>query len=222
MTASAPPLRILVVDDHDIVVWGLRQLIDGQRPAMEVVGTARSGDEALAAAYSLRPDLILLDMQVGDSDGAALIPHLLELCRARILVLTGVRDQRRLDDAVMNGARGLVMKDAPAEQLLRAIRSVANGERWIDRATTGRVLDRQLGRDGEPGKRKYALLTPKEREVVGKVVEASGAGNRELARMLFMSEHTLRNHLSSIYQKLEVDNRLKLYVDAVKNGFVKP
>lgn len=218
------PLRILLVDDHDIVVWGLRQLIDGQRPAMEVAGTAHCAEEALAAARSLQPDLIVLDMQVGDSDGAALIPDLLALCPARILVLTGVRDERRLDDTIIQGARGLVMKDAPPELLLRAIRSVGQGELWVDRATSGRLLDRQRGvrGDGAGGRDKYGTLTPKEREIVGKVVEASGAGNRELARMLFMSEHTLRNHLSSIYQKLEVDNRLKLYVDAVKNGFVKP
>ncbi|MGX4642129.1 response regulator [Massilia sp. SYSU DXS3249] len=222
---SMPPsLRILLVDDHDIVLWGLRQLIDGQRPAMEVAGTARSAEEALAAARSLQPDLIVLDMQVGNSDGAALVPELLALCPARIVILTGVRDQRRLDDAIMHGARGLVMKEAPPELLLRAIRSVSDGELWVDRATTGRILDRQLGRGAHAGsdQGKYDMLTPKEREVVGKVVEASGASNRELARMLFMSEHTLRNHLSSVYQKLGVDNRLKLYVDAVKCGFAKP
>jgi DNA-binding NarL/FixJ family response regulator len=146
------------------------------------------------------------------------------MCQARILVLTGVREQSRLDGAVLHGARGLVMKDAPPELLLRAIRCVGDGEVWVDRATSGRLLDRQLGRSNDaPGvKGRYDALTPKEREVVGKVVELSGASNRELARMLFMSEHTLRNHLSSIYQKLGVDNRLKLYVDAVKHGLVKP
>lgn len=217
------PLRILLVDDHDIVVWGLRQLIDGQRPEMEVAGAARSAEDALAAARSLQPGLILLDMQVGESDGAALIPALLALCTARILVLTGVRDQRRLDAAILQGAHGLVMKDALPELLLRAIRCVGAGEVWIDRATTGRLLDRQRAREAEARNRgKYDTLTPKEREIVGKVVAASGASNRELARMLFMSEHTLRNHLSSIYQKLGVDNRLKLYVDAVRNGFAAP
>lgn len=122
------------------------------------------------------------------------------------------------------GARGVAIKDMSPDALLHVIRRVAAGELWIDRATSGRILGRQCGRalQADTGKARYDSLTAKEREVVMKVVDASGASNRELAAMLFISEHTLRNHLSAIYQKLGVDNRLKLYVYAVKHGVVKP
>lgn len=220
---SETTIQVLLVDDHQTVLWGLQQLIGGRYPEMAVAGTSSNAEEAIGLARSLQPDVILLDMDLGDSDGAQLIPELLARCAARILILTGVRDDARTDEAVLRGARGVVRKEAPADVVLKAIASVHRGELWLDRLTTARVFQYQQQREQRQAIQKstLAVLTPKEREIVHKVVEHSGVNNRELAKLLFMSEHTLRNHLSSIYQKLNVGSRLNLYVYAVKNGLVE-
>jgi len=214
------PIRVLLVDDHQTVLWGLRQLIGSRQPAMAVAGAASGAEDGLQLARALQPDVIVLDMDLGATDGVQLIPQLHACCRARILVLTGVRDEARTDQAVLHGAHGVVRKEADAEVVLKAIESVHRGELWLDRMTTARVFQYQQAREQIKSARqsRHALLTAKENDIVRKLVEHSGLGNRELAAVLCMSEHTLRNHLSSIYQKLEVDNRLKLYVYAVKNG----
>jgi DNA-binding NarL/FixJ family response regulator len=217
---SSDPIRVMVVDDHQTVLWGLRQLIDSRRPEMTVVGAASDPFEALRLARELKPDLILLDMDLGTSDANQLIPELQDCCDAKILILTGVRDDARTDDAILRGARGILKKELPAEVVLQAIASVHRGELWLDRITTGRVFHQQQERERQQGaeKLKIAELTPKERQIVTAIAIAQGVNNKELARQLFMSEHTLRNHLSAIYQKLGVSNRLQLYVYAVKHG----
>lgn len=218
------PIRVLLVDDHQTVLWGLQQLVASRQPAMAVAGAASKAEDALQLARALQPDVILLDMDLGAADGVQLIPQLQACCRARILVLTGLRDEARLDQAVLKGARGIVRKEAPADVVLKAIESVHRGELWLDRITTARVFQYQQQREQLQAaqKSKCAMLTPKEGEIVRSLVEHSGLNNKELAALLFMSEHTLRNHLSSIYQKLDVDSRLKLYVYAVKNGLGLP
>ena len=222
-TMSGQAIQVLLVDDHQTVLWGLQQLIGSRYPEMAVAGTSSRAEDALHLARTLQPDVILLDMDLGDDDGNELIPQLQACCTAKILILTGVRDDARTDEAVLRGARGVVKKEAAADVVLKAIASVHRGELWLDRVTTARVFQSQQQRDQQQAARKstMALLTPKERDIVRKVVEHSGVNNRELAKLLFMREHTLRNHLSSIYQKLNVDSRLKLYVYAVKHGLAE-
>jgi len=217
---SSDPIRVLVVDDHQTVLWGLRQLIDSRRPEMTVAGTASDPFDALRLAHELKPDLILLDMDLGTSDANQLIPELQACCDAKILILTGVRDDIRTDDAILRGARGILKKELPADIVLQAIASVHRGELWLDRITTGRVFHQQQERERQQSaeKLRIAELTPKERQIVTAIAIAQGVNNKELAKQLFMSEHTLRNHLSAIYQKLRVSNRLQLYVYAVKHG----
>lgn len=224
MTTRPDPIRVFLVDDHQTVLWGLQQLVASRHPDMAVAGVASRADEALRLACLLQPDVVLLDMDLGDHDGEGLIPQLQACCKANILVLTGLRDEARTDQAVLRGARGIVSKESSAEVVLKAIESVHRGELWLDRLTTARVFQCQREREQRQAvqKNRLAMLTPKEGEIVRKLVEHSGLNNRELAQLLFMSEHTLRNHLSSIYQKVEVDNRLKLYVYAVKNGLGTP
>lgn len=220
----AEPIRVLLVDDHQTILWGLQQLIASRQPEMTVAGAATNAEDALQLARTLQPDVVLLDMDLGAADGVQLIPELRACCQASILVLTGLRDETRTDQAVLQGARGIVRKEASAEVVLKAIASVHRGELWLDRITTARVFQHQQQREQLQAvqKGKVATLTPKEGEIVRLLVEHSGLNNKELAALLFMSEHTLRNHLSSIYQKLEVDSRLKLYVYAVKNGLATP
>ena len=220
MQAAQKTIEVMVVDDHQTMLWGLSRLIDGEQPRMRVVGTARSCDEALAQAGRLAPDVILLDLDLDGRSALDILPGLLSNTASRALVLTGERRQGTLDQAVLLGARGVLRKDASAEQVLQAIERVHRGELCVDGDTMGRVFTEFLAARtprADPEAEKQASLTCKERKIIAAVVQGNGASNKALANKLFITEHTLRNHLCSIYQKLDVANRLELYVYAVKH-----
>lgn len=225
-TSPTPPIRIMLVDDHQTVLWGLEKLINGESPKMEVVGKATNCADALRLAKESHPDVILLDLDLGDESGLDIIPALLKNGRARVLILTGGRDLEVTDRAVLNGARGIVRKEEPAEILLRAIEKIHSGELWLDRDATGRIFV-ELSRTGDkappdPDATRITTLTPKEREVTAAIVKQAGTGNREIAKILHMSESTLRNHLTSIYAKLEVKNRFELFMYATRHSLDQP
>lgn len=220
------PIRIMVVDDHQTMLWGLERLIESETPRMAVVGTATSCAEALEKTDKLAPDVILLDLDMGSESGLDILPALVSNKVPQVLILTGARDQSTLDAAVMHGARGILRKDAPAAQVIKAIEKVHGGELWLDHETIGRMLGKltipaQAGRT-ERGTKKNDMLTAKEQTIIQTIVAENGASNKLMAQKLFISEHTLRNHLSSIYQKLGVRNRLELYVYAVKHKLARP
>ena len=221
MNPSEKTIRVMLVDDHQTMLWGLNQLIQGERPRMEVVGTARSCEEAVAKVRQLVPDVILLDLELGRESALDILPSLLSNSVSRALVLTGERQREILDQAVVRGARGLLSKDAPAGQVLKAIEKMHEGELWLTHDTLSRVfgefINRKPERKADPETEKQTSLTARERKVIRAIVEHSGAANKAIAQQLFISEHTLRNHLTSIYHKLEVNNRLELYVYAAKH-----
>ena len=222
---STQTVRVMLVDDHQTMLWGLTRLIESKKPRMEVVGTASTCDEALAKISLLRPDVVLLDIDLGGTSAIDVIPALVSCSATNVLIFTGVRDQATLDLAIYKGARGVLRKDASAELVIKAIEKTAAGEIWLDRLTLGRVFS-ELVVPAAPPKQapvveKHASLTAKEHKVIYAVVEGSGALNAALAERLFISEHTLRNHLTSIYHKLGVSNRLELYVYAVKHNLTK-
>lgn len=214
-------IRIMLIDDHPTLLWGLVSLIKSQQPRMEVVGTAQTCAEALEKVGALDPDVILLDLDMGDGSSIEIIPLLLSLSHSNVLIFTGERDQTKLDLAVSRGARGVLRKDVPGEQLLKAIEKTACGEIWLDRATLGRmfndVRNPQTSDKYNPETAKQSTLTTREKTIIYAIVESSGAPTKTLAAQLFISGHTFRNHLTSIYQKLGVNNRLELYVYAVKH-----
>jgi DNA-binding NarL/FixJ family response regulator len=214
-------IGVMVVDDHQTMLWGLSRLIDGEKPRMQVVGTARNCEEALEQVEQVAPDVILLDLDLDGKSALDILPGLLSNSASRALILTGERQQKTLDMAVLQGARGVLRKDASAEQVLRAIERVHRGELCVDGETMGRVftefMESKKTQKIDPEAERQATLTCKERKIIHTVVEGNGASNKVLAERLFVTEHTLRNHLSSIYQKLGVSNRLELYVYAVKH-----
>ena len=223
--ASTAPIRVLLIDDHRSILWGLERLIHSAKPAMEVAGTATSCVEALELLHHAAPDVILLDMDLGRESGLDAIPQLMARSAARILILTGLRDQAVHDQAVLAGARGVVEKEASAETILAAIAKVHQGQLWLDRAATGRVF-LEFSRQGavqavNPEQQKIASLTERERKIVSYLVTHAGATAKVIAGELLISEHTLRNHLTSIYAKLEVANRLELFAYAQKHGLEK-
>lgn len=218
------PIRIMLVEDHQTMLWGLERLIEGERPRMEVVGAARTGDEAVAKAAQLRPDVILLDLDLGGTSSIEYLPALVGNHVSRALVLTGERRTNVLDAAVRGGARGIVSKDSPADQVLKAIEKTHRGEIWLDHESMSRIFGGMLEpagqRPADPEREKQASLTGRERRIIEAVVEHSDCLNKTLASHLFISEHTLRNHLTTIYHKLGVKTRLELYVYAVKHKLV--
>lgn len=217
---EAVVVRVFVVEDHKCVLWGLERLVDGEQPRMRIVGHAVSRQEALEGAARLQPDVILLDLDLNGESSLDFLPQLLQTGDARVLVLTGCREQDTWARAVLIGARGIVPKDEPADVLIRAITRVAEGEVWLDRNTTARAFTAfaKGGKDAlDPDARLIASLTPKERQIVAAVCQQRGANSEAIAARLFMSEHTLRNHLTSIYGKLGVKNRVGLVMYALEH-----
>lgn len=215
-----PPIQVMLVDDHKTMLWGLERLI-GEDPRMKVVATAINREQAIARALECTPDIIVLDIDLNGVCSLDFLPLLLKNGITRALAFTGTRDQVLLDRAIVCGARGILSKEADSEVLLRAIQKIHQGELWIEHAMISRVFG-QITRlrsaiAPDPESEKQAQLTSRERKVIHAVMAGCGAPNKALAEQLFISEHTLRNHLVSIYRKLGVKNRLELYVYAIKH-----
>ena len=218
--STSPPITVLIVDDHAVVRAGLKMLID-QGPGMKVTGVAGNRDEALNAAASTQPDVIILDIVLGDEDGLSFLPELRQVARnSRVLVLTGLRSSESQRQAMRAGAMGVVLKDHAAEVLIKAIEKVHSGEVWLDRLTMGRVLQEiSEEKQSDPNREKIDTLTERERQVVSLVGE--GLKNKQIADRLFISETTVTHHLSSVFSKLEVSDRLELVVYAFRHGLAK-
>ena len=222
MQPSQKTIRVLLVDDHKSLLWGLSKLIEGERPRMELAGTAGDMADAMTAARRESPDIILLDLDLKGASSLDSLPALLRESKARVIILTGGRDAELHDRAVLAGARGVINKEEPAETILKAIEKVHRGELWLDRAATGRVFSKLLnsGNDPQtsPETAKIAALTPREREIIKVLINQGSSTNKGIAGLLKMSEFTLRNHLTSIYGKLGISNRIELVMYAMKHG----
>lgn len=222
---NSAPIRVLLIDDHRSILWGLERLIESGNPAMQVVGTATNCADALKLIDEAAPNLILLDIGLGNENGVNEIPNLLARSHAKILVLTGLRDESLHDKAVLAGASGVVEKEAPAETILAAIEKVHEGQLWLDRVATGRIFlefaRENAAQSVDPERVKIASLTDREREIVSIAATHAGFNAKAIAEMLYISEHTLRNHLTSIYDKLQVANRLELFAYVHKHGLTK-
>ncbi len=223
---AVTPIRVLLVDDHRCMLWGLDRLIASEHPRMAIAGKASNRAELFAALQHGDIDLILLDLDLNGENSLDFIDRIQSASPARILVLTGLRDAAVHERAMLAGARGVVLKDVPAEVILRAIERVHDGEVWLDRGTVTRLIDRVAGR-GEPASvdpaaTRIAALTLKEREIVVAMATQPGAPNKRLADRLCISEHTLRNHLTTIFDKLAVRNRFELTMFALEHHITAP
>ncbi len=221
MILAEKKISVMLIEDHKTMLWGLTRLIESESRKMEVVATASHSDEALALIGQVTPDMILLDLDLDGTCSIELIPALLANGTSQILVLTGTRDQAAIDLAVMRGARGVIRKDASTETLLKAIEKVYQGELWLEQdilcRVFGEIMKPKPVTKRDPEVEKKATLTIKERKIIDTLVKGSGTLNKHIAQQLFISQYTLRNHLTSIYQKLGVRNRLELYVYATKH-----
>ena len=215
----------MIIDDHIIFRAGLRLLIESQ-PGIIVVGEAGGRTGVLEIIAREQVDIILLDLDLGGESGLDFIPELLaSLKQVQVLILTGLRDSEMQARAVQLGARGLVMKGDSVSNLINAINKVYQGEVWFDPAISEKLLGRisqvaeNFGKT-DPERLKIATLTKRESEIIPLVCE--GLKNQMIADRLYMSEGTLRNHLTSIYGKLGVSDRFELIIYAYRFSLAKP
>jgi DNA-binding NarL/FixJ family response regulator len=212
-------VRVLIVDDHAMMRAGLRMLLESH-PGLAVVGEASTCADALALATGTQPDVIVLDLDLGGENAVESIPTLLCTAReARILVLTGVRDPEIHRQAIRQGALGLVVKEQAVETLLQAIAKVRAGEVWLEPTMIARVLG-DLTRPPSPPQpsaeaTNIARLTEREREVITLVGE--GLRNKHIAERLYISEATVRHHLTAIFAKLGLADRFELAIYAYQH-----
>lgn len=221
--ASNKVIQILLIDDHQVVREGLRMLIEGQQ-GFRIVGEADCGESALQILENSTVDIVLLDLDLGPENGLDLLPKLLAIGReAKVLILTGVRNEEEHRRAIMLGAMGIVQKERASDHLIKAIEKVFEGEVWYDRTKMGSVFSDLLSsgkqKDVSSDEAKIALVTERELEVINLV--ALGLKNKPIGERLFISETTVRHHLTSVFGKLGVSSRLELIIYAFKHGLAK-
>lgn len=212
---SRPAIRLLLADDHPIVLEGLEQLFRLE-PDVEVVARCRDGEETLRAVERLRPDVLVLDVRMPGVDGLEVLRRLAaEPAAPQVVLLTATLDEQQLLGAIRLGARGIVLKEMAPQLLVEAVREVHGGGQWLDKGTMRRALATLLQR--EAGAHQAAhLLTARELEIVRMVV--GGQRNRQIAEGLGISEGTVKIHLHNVYEKLGVGGRLELVLWAQDRG----
>ncbi|AXE84886.1 MULTISPECIES: response regulator transcription factor [unclassified Streptomyces] len=209
----ADVIKVLLVDDHQVVRRGLRTFLEVQDD-IEVVGEAADGAEGVDRAEELRPDVILMDVKMPGMDGVDALRRLRELDNpARVLVVTSFTEQRTVVPALRAGAAGYVYKDVDPDALAGAIRSVHAGHILLQPEVAGALLSQEEANSG-PGR--GGSLTEREREVLGLI--ADGRSNREIARALVLSEKTVKTHVSNILMKLDLADRTQAALWAVRHG----
>ncbi|SCD66280.1 two component transcriptional regulator, LuxR family [Streptomyces sp. SolWspMP-sol7th] len=208
------PIRVLIVDDHQVVRRGLRTFLEIQDD-IEVVGEAADGDEGVARAGELRPDVILMDVKMPGTDGVEALRTLRALGNeVRVLIVTSFTEQRTVVPALRAGAAGYVYKDIDPEALAGAIRSVHAGHVLLQPEVAGMLLAQE---EQAPQQPRGGSLTEREREVLGLI--ADGRSNREIARALVLSEKTVKTHVSNILMKLDLADRTQAALWAVRHGY---
>ncbi|MFJ9931625.1 response regulator [Streptomyces virginiae] len=213
---SKAPIKVFLLDDHEVVRRGLRDLLDAETD-IAVVGEAGTAEQALARGPALRPDVAVLDVRLPDGDGITICREL----RSRMpglacLMLTSFDDEDALLDAIMAGAAGYVLKQIKGSDLVSAVRTVATGASMLGPATTARLMQslRSPEAAGEPQDARLATLSERERAVLALI--GDGLTNRQIAKQLYLSEKTVKNHISRLLGKLGVERRVQAAVIAAQ------
>ena len=217
---SRPP-TVVVVDDEPMIRGALsRTLSDG---GLELVGEAADAKHALPLVVDLRPDVVLIDLRLPDSPGVEAIEQLSALAPASRILILARTEQNRVVEAIVAGASGYILKTAPPNEIIAAVKATADGESVISSKIAGKLLDRIRERDIPvtiasrfAATAIRAALTERELEIFEKL--ASGKNNQDIAHELSLSTNTVRNHVASILAKLQLDNRIQAAVQAVRSG----
>lgn len=219
MTKDTPTIRILIADDHAMFRDGLRRLLEAE-PGFSVVGEAADGEQAVKLAQELKPDILLLDLAMRHVPGLEALHELgAASIPVRTILLTAAIEREQIAQALFLGARGVVMKESATELLLRSIRAVMDGHYWVERDCVANLVqilhDMRLETKSEENA--YGL-TQRELEIVSAIV--TGSANKEIAQKCSISEQTVKHHLSHIFQKVGVSNRLELALFAVNHNLM--
>lgn len=207
MTSSSHArIRILIVDDHPVVCSGLTSMLS-THTSLEVIGSAASGEEALVIIRRDRPDVILLDLRMPGMDGIAVLQALKHLDHPpRTVILTSFEKDEDIYRAIRAGAQGYLLKDTSESEMIAAINVVHTGKRFIPRHIAARLADRMMRSD----------LTPRELQILEQL--ALGSTNKQIAALLDISDNTVRHHVNSIMEKLEVSDRTEAVATAIRSG----
>jgi DNA-binding NarL/FixJ family response regulator len=205
---KATKTRILIADDHYVVRMGLVALVETE-PDLQVIGEAADGAQAVELFTKLRPDLTLMDLRMPEKDGITATREIHDkFPNARILMLTTFDGDDDIHKALSAGASGYLLKNSTRESLIPALRAVAAGQRWIPKEVATRLARRKM----------FEELTPRELEVLNQL--AKGLANKEIADVLIISEHTVKDHLKSILGKLRVADRTEAVTAAIQRGII--
>jgi DNA-binding NarL/FixJ family response regulator len=217
MDSKVATVRIVIADDHTIFRDGLRRLLEAE-PELEVAGEAGDGAEAVAQTKQLDPDILLLDLNMPRMPGMEAMRELSASCdcnNSRIIVLTAAIERIQIVQALQLGARGVVMKEAATQLLMKAIRTVMAGEYWIGREAVGDIVEfMRLNASGDRPPKNFGL-TKREMDILTTIV--AGLSNKEIARKFSLSEDTVKHHLTNIFDKVGVTSRLELALFAINN-----
>lgn len=217
----AQRIRVLLADDHAVFRQGLRHLLETERDFL-VVGEAASGEEAVAMVSQLRPDILLLDLSMPGGSG---LDALASLARSDVpvktVVLTAAIEREQVVRALQLGARGVLMKSSGADLIFKGLRTIMAGQHWVDRQTVTDLVQlvRELSGTPRPTSSNKFGLTPRQLEIVAAVV--AGLSNRDIAKKLSISEDTVKHHLTQIFAKAGVSNRLELALFAMHHQLGK-
>jgi DNA-binding NarL/FixJ family response regulator len=216
------PIRIVVADDHPVVLVGVRNMLTNE-PGFEMVGEARDGDEAITQTLEHEPDILLLDLAMPRLPGLeAMRAIMAKSPRVKIVLLTSTISTQQIIEALQIGARGIILKDSVAGDLTQALRAVLGGDYWIGGERVANLLkalqELQAQAAAVPERKTYGL-TPRELEVVTCIVE--GCSNRDIATQFSISEETVKRHLSNVFDKTGVSTRLELALFAIAHKLVE-
>jgi two-component system, NarL family, nitrate/nitrite response regulator NarL len=221
MSTSREPIRIVIADDHAIFRDGLKKLLAGQ-PEFQVVGEAKDGKEALSLTGQLKPDVLLLDMRMPKTNGLQVLQELADSkSPVRTIMLSGVAEGEDITQAFSSGARGLVMKETASSVLFKSILEVMTGRYWVGGQSAANLPQTLKGYRSKANKaqpQNYGL-TSREMEIIKAV--ASGHSNKRIAGQFSISEQTVKHHITSVFDKLGVYNRLELTLFVLHHGIVE-
>ncbi|MEU8459195.1 MULTISPECIES: response regulator transcription factor [Streptomyces] len=209
------PIRVFLLDDHEVVRRGVHDLLDDE-PDINVVGEAATAEQALVRVPALRPHVAVLDVRLPDGDGVSVCRELRsDMPELACLMLTSFDDEEALLDSIMAGASGYVLKQIQGSDLVSAVRTVAAGQSLLDANATARLLARlRGGQEQEEEAEALPGLTPREREILALIGE--GLTNRQIGQRLYLAEKTVKNHISRLLAKLGVERRVQAAVIATQ------
>ena len=214
-------IKVFLLDDHEVVRLGLRQLLEGE-PDIEVVGDAGTAAHAIARIPAVRPDVAVLDVRLPDGDGITVCREIRSVMDdpPACLMLTSFSDDEALFTAIMAGASGYLLKQVSGTDLVGAVRRLATGESLLDPAMTTAVLERLRHPADEDDDPRYESLTEQERRILDEI--AAGKTNRQIAQTMFLAEKTVKNYVSGLLRKLDMERRTEAAAYAVERAERQP